>query len=68
MNVLLLNGENVQSICVARSLRGEGHRVILFANSRVSSGYASRYINKRHIVPDIARNPKEFENYFYKNI
>ena len=68
MNVLLLNGENVQSICVARSLRGEGHRVILFANSRVSSGYASRYINKRHIVPDIARNPKEFENYFYNYI
>lgn len=68
MNVLLLNGENVQSICVARSLRGEGHRVILFANSRVSSGYASRYVNKRHIVPDIARNPKEFENYFYNYI
>lgn len=68
MNVLLLNGENVQSICVARSLRGEGHRVILFANSRVSSGYASRYINKRHIVPDIAHNPKEFENYFYNYI
>ena len=68
MNVLLLNGENVQSICVARSLKGQGHRVILFANSRVSSGYASRYINKRHIVPDIARNPKEFENYFYNYI
>lgn len=68
MNVLLLNGENVQSICVARSLRGEGHRVILFANSRVSSGYVSRYINKRHIVPDIAHNPKEFENYFYNYI
>lgn len=68
MNVLLLNGENVQSICVARSLRGEGHRVVLFANSRVSSGYASRYINKRHIVPDIAHNPKEFENYFYNYI
>lgn len=68
MNVLLLNGENVQSICVARSLKGQGHRVILFANSRVSSGYTSRYINKRHIVPDIARNPKEFENYFYNYI
>lgn len=68
MNVLLLNGENVQSICVARSLRGEGHRVILFANSRVSSGYASRCINTKHIVPDIAHNPKEFENYFYNYI
>lgn len=65
MNVLLIDGENVQSICIARSLSEDGHRVILFANSRISSGYVSRYMDERHIVPDIIHNQLAFEKYFY---
>ena len=65
MKVLLLNGENVQSICIARSLREVGHSVVLFANSRISSGYASRYMNEKYIVPDIVHSLKAFEDFFY---
>lgn len=68
MNILLINGENVQSISIARSLREDGHRVILFANSKVSSGYASRYIDEKHIVPDICHCRTAFEEYFYDYI
>lgn len=68
MNVLLINGENVQSICIARSLREDGHRVILFANSKISSGYVSRYMSEKHIVPDVCHNRKAFEDYFYNYI
>lgn len=68
MNVLLLNGENVQTICIARSLRQQGHYVVVFANSRFSSGYASRYINKKYITPDIIKYPSEFEAYLYKHL
>lgn len=63
--ILLLNGENVQTICVARSLRQDGNYVIVFANSTVSSGYVSRYNNEKHIAPDIIKFPKEFELYLY---
>lgn len=64
MRVLLLNGENVQTICIANSLHHDGHYVIAFANSIISSGYASRYINKRYVSPDIKRHPNEFEKFF----
>ena len=63
MNVLLLNGENVQTICVARSLKQEGHNVVVFADSRLSSGYASRYIDEKYIAPYINNHPTEFNNY-----
>lgn len=66
MNVLLLNGENVQTICVARSLRQQGHFVVIFANSRFSSGYASKYINKKYVSPDIVKSRSEFEVYLYE--
>ena len=66
MKILLLNGENVQTICVARSLKQEGHYVIAFANSRLSSGYVSRYLNEKYLVPDIIESPEEFEAFFYK--
>lgn len=66
MNVLLLNGENVQTICVARSLRQQGHFVVVFANSRFSSGYASKYINKKYVSPDIIKCCSEFEAYLYE--
>ena len=64
MNILLLNGENVQTICIARSLRQDGHKVIAFANSKFSSGYASKYLNDRYVSPDIIHHLGEFENFF----
>lgn len=65
MDILLLNGENVQTICIARSLRQGGHRVIAFANSKLSSGYVSRYLSERYVSPDIVHHLDEFESYFY---
>lgn len=58
MNILLLNGENVQTISIARALKESGHYIFSFANSMLSSGYVSRYIDKKYICPDIIR--KEF--------
>lgn len=65
MRVLLLNGENVQTICVARSLRSVGHHIIVFANSKFSSGYVSRYINEKYIAPDILHQSDKFEQFFH---
>lgn len=60
MNVLLLSAEGVQAVCMARWLHRAGHRVYAFAESRVSSGYASRWIDERHIVPSVNEKREEF--------
>lgn len=66
MKVLLLNGENVQTICIASSLKHDNHFVIVFADSKFSSGYVSRYIDEKYVSPNIITHPKEFETFFYE--
>ena len=65
MDILLLNGENVQTICIARSLRKDGHKVTVFANSKFSSGYVSKYLNDRYVSPDIIHHLEDFESFFH---
>lgn len=61
--VLLLNAEGVQTICIARSLRQEGHFVVGFCNHKISSGYATRWLSEKHKTPDITLCPLEFKTY-----
>ena len=63
--VLLLNAEGVQAICLAKSLRKMGHWVIGFCNHKMSSGYATRWLNERCKVPDITFQANEFKAYLY---
>lgn len=64
--ILLLNAEGVQTICLAHSLRKEGHYVIGFCNHKVSSGFATRWLSERHKAPDITSSLDEF-NIFLNN-
>ena len=50
-NVLLLNGETVQAVCIAKELRESGCHVTLLCSARCSYGYYSRYANKRILLP-----------------
>lgn len=47
-NILLINAEGVQTICMARSLRKQGHRVVGFCNHKMTSGYATRWLNEKY--------------------
>lgn len=36
-NILLINAEGVQAICLSKSLRKQGHRVVGFCNHKCTS-------------------------------
>lgn len=64
--ILLINAEGVQAICLARSLRKQGHRVIGFCNHKMSSGYTTRWLSERHKTPDITIDSENFKQVLYE--
>ena len=64
-SILLINAEGVQAICLARSLRKQGHKVIGFCNHKITSGYTTRWLTKKHKTPDITLHTQEFSIYLY---
>lgn len=64
-NILLINAEGVQAICLARSLRKQGHRVIGFCNNKLSSGYATRWLSEKYKTPDITADTVNFKKFLY---
>lgn len=67
-SILLLNAEGVQTICMARSLRRQGYRVIGLCNHRISSGYATRWLNERYVSPEILSDHDGFSQFFFSFI
>ena len=66
-SILLLDGHTVQSISVARSLREVGYNVNAFINSKISAGYASRYINKKVVInKKISSDEKAYLDFLIK--
>ena len=64
-NILLINAEGVQAICMARSLRKQGHRVVGFCNHKMTSGYATRWLSEKHVSPDITLKCDAFELFLF---
>lgn len=64
-NILLINAEGVQAICLARSLRKLGHCVVGFCNHKISSGYATRWLSEKYQTPDITLHSVDFKNFLY---
>lgn len=49
--ILLLNGEAVQTLIIAKSLYKSGYEVHLLCDSSLSYGYHTKYAKNRVIVP-----------------
>lgn len=64
-NILLINAEGVQAICLAKSLRKQGHRVVGFCNHKCTSGYATRWLSEKYKSPDITLHKEEFKQFLY---
>lgn len=64
-NILLINAEGVQAICLARSLRRQGFHVVGFCNHKMTSGYATRWLNEKHQSPDITLYTAKFKKFLY---
>ena len=65
--ILLLNGETVQVVCMARALAKAGHQVSSLCDARCSSGYATRYVQFKYISPEVT-NESAFISFFYNHI
>lgn len=66
--VLLLNAEYVQSIVLGRSFQKQGWKVVCFCSGKCTSGYTSRYLNERYVVPNVKTNVEAFEAFFFDYI
>lgn len=64
-HILLINAEGVQAICLARSLRKQGHRVVGFCNHKMTSGYATRWLTEKHLSPDITLHKEEAKAFLF---
>ena len=64
MNILLLNGDNVQTVCFARNLKALGHHVTILAEKVCTSGYASRFVDRRFLAPCMCCKA-EFDSFFW---
>ena len=61
VKVLLLDGQTVQTISVARSLKQSGCIVTAFIDSKLSYGYVSKFVDKKVICPKITNNIVEYK-------
>lgn len=66
--ILLLNGETVQVVCMARALRKLGHEVSALCSEKCSSGYMTRYLHHKYMCPDIHEQSEAYKECFYGHI
>ncbi len=66
--ILLLDGEGVQVVCMARELNKLGCEVSALCAQKVSSGYATKYLHHRYKSPDVHLQESAFRNYFYEHL
>lgn len=66
--ILLLDGEGVQVVCMARELNKLGHELTALCAQKVSSGYATKYLNHKYKSPNIHLEANAFKTYFYEHL
>lgn len=66
--ILLLNGESVQVVCMARALHRLGHEVSSLSHTKCSSGYVTRWVDHKYMCPEPVSHPEEYRKCFYEHI
>lgn len=66
--ILLLNGESVQVVCMARALHKLGHDVSSLSCTKCSSGYATRWVGHKYMCPEPVTHVEEYRKCFYEHI
>ena len=66
--ILLLDGEGVQVVCMARELNKLGCEISALCAQKVSSGYTTKYLHHKYKSPDVHLQEKAFKSYFYEHL
>ncbi|SHN01008.1 ATP-grasp domain-containing protein [Polaribacter sp. KT 15] len=61
--VLLLDGQTIQSLAIAKALKKNNYNVVLFCDTKTSYGYRTRYADAKVICPSVITNPVEFKSF-----
>ena len=61
--VLLLDGQTIQSLAIAKSLKKSNYDVVLFCDTKTSYGYRTRYADAKVICPSVITNSIEFKSF-----
>ena len=68
IKILLLDGESVQVVAMARELNKLGCEVSALCAQKMSSGYATKYLHRKFKSPCIRLSKDVFKSYFYKHL
>ena len=66
--ILLLDGEGVQVVCMARELNKLGHELTALCAQKISSGYATKYLHHKYKSPNVHLEAEAFKTYFYEHL
>lgn len=66
--ILLLEGEGVQTVCMAKALNKLGHELTALCAQKMSSGYATRYLHHKYKCPDLHHEPVAYKEFFYEHL
>lgn len=66
--ILLLDGEGVQVVCMARELNKLGYELSALCAQKISSGYTTKYLHHKYKSPDIHIEPETFKKFFYRHL
>lgn len=66
--ILLLSGEGVQVVALAKAFHKNGVIVSALCESKLSSGYCTRWLDHRFIAPSIVSDYEAFKVFFYDHI
>ena len=64
----ILDGQSVQAVAFAKSLKSRGHKTVLFCEKKISFGYYTKYSYRSIISPPIKPNSHEFKDFFFEYI
>lgn len=68
--ILLLDGQTIQSLAIAKALKSRKYFVVSFCDSKTTYGYRTKYSDEKIICPSLIDKPKEFKLFllnFLKN-
>ncbi len=66
--IAILDGQTIQTLPVAKSLKEKGFYIILFCDNKNSYGYRTRFGDEKILAPSTKNNPKEFHQFFMTHI
>ncbi|MCC8088713.1 MAG: ATP-grasp domain-containing protein [Rikenellaceae bacterium] len=61
--VLLLDGQTIQALPVAESLKKSGYSAVLFCSAKNSYGYHTKYADRKILCPEVTKDETEFYDF-----